>query len=67
MVRPRKRDGTAGRQSRDQGAGHVYVNTSVAIFPQTMWGGFKKSGLGRELGRCGLEGFLEPKAVTFAK
>ena len=48
-------------------AGHVYVNTSVAIFPQTMWGGFKKSGLGRELGRWGLEGFLEPKAVTFAK
>lgn len=48
-------------------AGHVYVNTSVAIYPQTMWGGFKKSGLGRELGRWGLEGFLEPKAVTFAK
>ena len=60
-------DAQANQTAARLEAGHVYVNTSVAIFPQTMWGGFKKSGLGRELGRWGLEGFLEPKAVTFAK
>jgi betaine-aldehyde dehydrogenase len=57
----------ANRTAAQLEAGHIYVNTSVAILPETMWGGFKKSGLGRELGRWGLEGFLEPKAVTFAK
>jgi betaine-aldehyde dehydrogenase len=27
------------------------------------WGGYKQSGVGRELGRAGLEDYLEEKAV----
>src|SRR5262249_46933208 len=35
-------------------AGHVWVNSAQVIFPQTAWGGFKASGIGRELGPWGL-------------
>lgn len=45
-------------------AGHIYTNVSVAIPPETSWGGFKQSGIGRELGPWGLAGFLEVKTVT---
>ena len=31
-------------------AGHVWVNSPQAIFVETSWGGFKASGIGRELG-----------------
>jgi aldehyde dehydrogenase (NAD+) len=30
--------------------------------PQAPWGGFKRSGIGREYGRYGIEEFLEPRA-----
>jgi aldehyde dehydrogenase (NAD+) len=33
--------------------------------PQTPWGGFKYSGLGREYGRYGIEAFLESRAHRF--
>jgi len=39
--------------------GSVWVNTPQLIFPQTAWGGFKHSGLGRELGPWGLQAFQE--------
>lgn len=45
-------------------AGHVYTNVSVCIPPETSWGGFKQSGIGRELGPWGLGGFIEVKTVT---
>ena len=45
-------------------AGHVYTNISVCIPPETSWGGFKQSGIGRELGPWGLGGFIEVKTVT---
>lgn len=45
-------------------AGHIFVNTSVSIRPETSWGGFKKSGIGRELGPWGLAGYLEVKTIT---
>lgn len=45
-------------------AGHIYHNTSVSIQPETSWGGFKHSGIGRELGPWGLSGFLEVKTIT---
>ena len=54
----------AARVAAQLEAGHVYTNTSVAIPPQTSWGGFKQSGIGRELGPWGLAGFLEVKTVT---
>lgn len=39
--------------------GTVWINTPQLIFPQTGWGGFKHSGLGRELGPWGLQAFQE--------
>ncbi len=45
-------------------AGHIYANTSVSIPPESSWGGFKHSGIGRELGPWGLAGFLEVKTIT---
>lgn len=39
--------------------GTVWINTPQLIFPQTAWGGFKHSGLGRELGPWGLQAFQE--------
>ncbi len=44
--------------------GTVWVNTPQVIFPQTGWGGFKKSGIGRELGPWGLKAFQEIRHVV---
>lgn len=46
--------------------GLVWVNTPQVIFPQTAWGGFKQSGLGRELGPWGLRSYQEVKHVVSA-
>lgn len=43
-------------------AGRVFVN-GVYNEPQVPFGGFKQSGIGREFGTFGLEGYLEPKAI----
>lgn len=45
-------------------AGIVWINCSQPTFTQAPWGGMKKSGIGRELGRWGLENYLEVKQVT---
>lgn len=45
-------------------AGSVWVNCYDAITPQTPFGGFKKSGIGRELGEEGLKEYLEVKTVS---
>lgn len=45
-------------------AGHVFTNVPVSLAPETSWGGFKKSGIGRELGPWGLWAYLEVKTVT---
>ena len=45
-------------------AGIVWVNCSQPCFCQAPWGGFKRSGIGRELGEFGPSGYLEPKQVT---
>jgi betaine-aldehyde dehydrogenase len=39
--------------------GTVWINTPQLVFPQTGWGGFKHSGLGRELGPWGIQAFQE--------
>lgn len=44
-------------------AGTVWINTPQLIFPQTSWGGFKHSSLGRELGPWGLRSFQELRHV----
>ncbi len=45
-------------------AGIVWVNCSQPTFNQAPWGGMKQSGIGRELGRWGLDNYLEVKQVT---
>jgi betaine-aldehyde dehydrogenase len=45
-------------------AGIVWINCSQPTFVQAPWGGTKKSGIGRELGRWGLHNYLETKQVT---
>ena len=44
-------------------AGTVWTNTWMDGFAELPFGGFKQSGQGRELGRYGLEEFLEVKTV----
>jgi aldehyde dehydrogenase (NAD+) len=43
-------------------AGRVLIN-ALAHDPAVPFGGFKQSGIGREYGTFGLEGYLEPKSV----
>jgi betaine-aldehyde dehydrogenase len=57
-------DDTARQVLERLEAGHIYHNTSVSIHPATSWGGFKQSGIGRELGPWGLAGFQEVKMIT---
>jgi succinate-semialdehyde dehydrogenase/glutarate-semialdehyde dehydrogenase len=46
-------------------AGIIGINDPVPATPQCPFGGMKESGLGRELGREGLEAYLETKYVSF--
>lgn len=45
-------------------AGTIWVNTYGAFSPQVSFGGYKQSGLGRELGREGLLEYTQVKAVN---
>lgn len=47
-------------------AGLVWLNAPQVIFPQTAWGGYKQSSIGRELGPWGLAAFQEIKHVIRA-
>jgi acyl-CoA reductase-like NAD-dependent aldehyde dehydrogenase len=44
-------------------AGTVWINTTLQAPSEGMWGGFKGSGIGRELGPYGLEEYLEKKQI----
>jgi len=44
-------------------AGTVQVNCTIKIEAQVPFGGFKKSGLGRENGKYGLRHYTEPKTI----
>jgi aldehyde dehydrogenase (NAD+) len=44
-------------------AGTVWVNQYALIHPGAPFGGFKQSGVGRELGTYGLEAYTQVKAV----
>lgn len=52
------------RVSKALRAGIVWNNCSQPTFVELPWGGFKKSGIGRELGPFGLNAYLEPKQIT---
>ena len=45
-------------------AGVIWVNCSQPTFVQAPWGGFKSSGIGRELGQAGYDAYLETKQIT---
>ncbi|MEG0859924.1 MAG: aldehyde dehydrogenase family protein [Pseudomonas sp.] len=45
-------------------AGMVWINAPQVIFPQTAWGGYKQSSVGRELGPWGMASFQELKHVV---
>ncbi|WP_176704435.1 aldehyde dehydrogenase family protein [Pseudomonas bananamidigenes] len=57
---------TAERVANALQAGMVWVNAPQVIFPQTAWGGYKQSSIGRELGPWGLASFQEIKHVVRA-
>jgi acyl-CoA reductase-like NAD-dependent aldehyde dehydrogenase len=44
-------------------AGIVWINDTQPAPTEMPWGGYKQSGVGRELGKDGIEDFLERKAV----
>lgn len=45
-------------------AGYLWVNTYGGIIPETPYGGFKQSGIGKELGAEGIDSYLETKCVN---
>ena len=54
----------ADRVAAELRAGVVWVNNAQPSPHAQPWGGFKKSGIGREMGPNALLPFLEQKAVT---
>ncbi|KAI5287797.1 aldehyde dehydrogenase (NAD(P)(+)) ald5 [Ascosphaera aggregata] len=54
---------TALRVSNSIHAGTVWVNTYNQLSYQTPFGGFKESGIGRELGKYALDNYTQVKAV----
>jgi len=55
--------GKALAVARQIRAGTVWINDSQPAPTEAPWGGFKQFGLGRELGRLALDGYLETKHV----
>ncbi|WP_034642028.1 betaine-aldehyde dehydrogenase [Desulfovibrio inopinatus] len=51
------------RVSRKLRFGTVWVNDFNVYFTQAPWGGYKQSGMGRELGKIGLEEYTEVKHI----
>lgn len=51
------------RVARRVRAGIVWINTMQPCFVEAPWGGYKGSGLGRELGKHGIEEYLESKQL----
>ena len=57
-------DVRADRVARGFRAGIVWINCSQPTFVEAPWGGYKQSGIGRELGEWGLNNYLETKQIT---
>ena len=54
----------AARVAQQVRAGILWVNTYHPTFNEMPWGGYKQSGIGRELGLHGIEEYLETKQVN---
>jgi len=48
-------------------AGTVWVNCYNVLDPRSPFGGFKQSGIGRELGEYGLQQYTEVKSVIMKR
>ncbi|MEX3934453.1 aldehyde dehydrogenase family protein [Paraburkholderia phymatum] len=57
-------DARCARVARALRAGIVWINCSQPTFTEAPWGGYKQSGIGRELGEWGLNNYLETKQIT---
>ena len=55
--------GKAQRVAARLRMGTVWINDYHPYVPQAEWGGYKQSGIGRELGQAGLEEYRETKHV----
>ena len=55
--------GKAQRVAARLRMGTVWINDYHPYVPQAEWGGYKQSGVGRELGQAGLEEYRETKHV----
>jgi len=55
--------GRAVRVARGLETGSISVNSSTSVRVQTPFGGFKQSGMGRELGMAAMDGYTELKNV----
>ena len=53
----------AFRVVRQVRAGILWVNHMQPTYVEAPWGGYKQSGTGRELGKYGIENFLESKMI----
>lgn len=53
----------AAQMSRDLEAGTIWINCYNVIGESVPFGGFKQSGIGRELGEAGLYEYLQVKSV----
>lgn len=53
----------AFRVTKQLQAGLVGVNAGVALFPNAPFGGFKSSGVGKELGKYALEHYTNTKTI----
>lgn len=59
------RDMTRGlRVMKQLRAGVIWINTFNPTYNEMPWGGYKQSGIGRELGLQGIEAYLETKQVN---
>lgn len=59
------RDGAKARRViRQMRAGITWINTYHPTFNEAPWGGYKQSGIGRELGTYGYEAYTEVKQIN---
>ena len=52
------------RVAKEINSGYLWINTYGGIIPETPYGGFKQSGVGKELGSEGLDEYLRVKNIS---